>query len=843
MRSDETNVPYSHSAVPKLEVENPRDFTDKTRLNYQAVRAGWDIEVYGAILGSDPINDLLPWQQRHLIQMQNRNGRSGSMTHAMKTMQVGIGMEEIERALDDLSARGVPLDDMSMVTNLADITGLHEVTGEITKLGLLDRAAERHSAGHAFAQDWIVRFCEIYIQSPVQYARYVENPALVAKLFSDYAVEWAERWKNERPMPSKACIAYCRRRIDGTWKNRAYGESVTSLFLNRFAMEIAWARRARYHFGVDGLASIGITTERSGYGYQLEDEMSALFKKASRTVTAVRDRHRLYPNPAVAFDPITAEAMSLALDGAEASWRVPENPSKRISAYGLTADLLKIMLADNSRSPEGMQKMRSCLESSFSSGGLVQPQGLDASARKMWAAVPGILASVFLDHAAINPDHTFIFMLLAFIESEAGRTNVPLLPKSHSAYKVPHRRDVPFENRFAARLRSIEARRKCSVEPLDNYARFGWFHVAVCRMIPTRDLDTLQESEIMPQLSAQAGMSYEDRHKRRMAFPPLLRRKRLREKEDRIQRQTSALELSGRYALLHRDGEARSMACIGWGRAILSSPTIKASRFAFANKYKPVADRLKYLRGLSSPDAIFRGIGRSDYSGIYSGDVMPELMAMMVRKTKNEFRCGLARYGFAGVDESMADRIAVEDICQKLVCLSSAAPQSLFWIALNHSTHSRNYPGHSRYNDQARKILARDPLLIQARCDQRTEFDVRPGQRPSPAQRRTGMSPDPVEQVRMYSFRRMMKECRRILIWEKSDYPFIKGAKDFRVFAAWKQDVETYQRVTSRNFVLSYLDYVIRHAAWSGVAWDVMSGTSRRENPPVSKEDVIDLLR
>ena len=105
------------------------------------------------------------------------------------------------------------------------------------------------------------------------------------------------------------------------------------------------------------------------------------------------------------------------------------------------------------------------------------------------------------------------------------------------------------------------------------------------------------------------------------------------------------------------------------------------------------------------------------------------------------------------------------------------------------------------------------------------------------------MSPDPVEQVRMYSFRRMMKECRRILIWEKSDYPFIKGAKDFRVFAAWKHDVETYQRVTSRNFVLSYLDYVIRHAAWSGVAWDVMSGTSRRDNPPVSKEDVIDLLR
>ncbi len=812
---------------------DPRARADRTRLNYQALRAGWDTQIFTVLLCSDPVNTLLPWQQRYLSNLMTRKGRRGSWIHATRTMQKAIGVEEIDRALDILSARGVPLDDMSMRCDLGKVGGRDPVTGGITELGAFAGAEERHSAGHAFAHDWIMRFCEIFICRPVEYARYVDRPEMVTKLFFSFVEEWATAWKERRPAPSRACIDFCRRFIDRSWKHRAYGESVTTLFLTRFALEIAWARRARYHFRVDELASFGMG-DKAGFGYRLETEMLASFEKAVQAAVRV-DYDMEYRGDRAAASPVVIREMVGHSPGASVS----AADRKQIEAYGLTVEQAGAMLAtEGDYGCDGGAAYWESVEASRASC----PPALSPSDKKMRAAVPGILASVFLDHAAINPDHTFIFMLLAFVEAEAGRTNVPLLPRHHPAYRIPARGNVPFEERLAARLRGIEARRKSAVEHLDEYARFGWFHVAACRTVPSDHVHSLQGMEVMPELTAMAKMPYEQRLARKRKFPPLERRKRLREREASLPKTVERLDLSGRFGILHCDSEALGMARSGWGRALLSSPTIKASRFAYANKRRSASERMKYVHGLATRDSAFRGVVRSDYGLIYNGAVMPELIDIALRKSRNEFRCGLARYGFSGVDRLTADLIATADVRLKLICLSAAAPESRFCVALNSSVFGRHFQGSERYLSETRRLLARDPMLIHARSDARTDFDIEPGALPTMEQRRTGFSDDPVAVVSGMSFRKMMSLCRRILMKGHSDYPFISGASDYRVFAAWKRDVEVHNRVTSRNVVLSYLDYVIRRAAWSGPAADVMTGTIRGDRPPVTAEGVMELL-
>lgn len=749
-------------------------------------------------------------------------------------MQKAIGVEEIEKALDILSMRGVPLDDLSMRCDLGKVRGRDDVTGGITELAVFAHAKERHSAGHAFAHDWIMRFCEIFICRPVEYLRYVERPELITKLFFSFVEEWAFAWAEKRPAPSRACIDYCRKFIDRSWKNRAYGESVTTVFLSRFALEIAWARRARYYFGVDKLSRFGIG-KNLGFGYKLESEILALFDQATRT-TQPADYDIEYRSDRASATPVSVQKMS----GYHSDGAVSLEDRRRIETYGLTPEQVQIMLStDADYGFDCGYKYGQALSDICESA---QTSGLTDSEKEMRGAIPGILASVFLDHAAVNPDHTFLFMLLAFVEAEAGRTNVPLLPRHHPAYRIPSRRNVPFEKRLEARLRGIEARRKCSVERLDEYARFGWFHVATCRTVPSDNVQSLQEMGVLPELTAMAKMPYAERKARKKRFPPLERRRRLRERDAALPRITRFLDMSARLGILHCDSEAQDMARSGWGRAMLSSPTIKAARFAFANKYRSGSERMKYVKALATPDSAFRGLGRSDYGLVYHGEVMPELMAIMVRKSRNEFRCGLARYGFSGVDNLTADSIAIADVRQKLICLSTAAPPSSFRFALNSSLFGRHFKGSPRYLSAARRLLGRDPLLIQARSDLRTDFDVPDGEEPSRAQRRTGEAPDPVELIRKISFRSMMASCRRILTPGHSDYPFINGAKNYMVFAAWKQDAKVHNRVTSRNPVLSYLDYVVRHAAWSGAAADVMTGTARCDRAPFTQEDVIGLL-
>ena len=803
--------------------------------------AGIDAGVYGVLFSPDAgQKSLRSWQRWYLIQMTDRQIESRRRSPAsidddgwakedaeqlVYVMQTSLGADTIEAALDILSSYSVPLIDLSNQSGGApefSVRGWHLDKGEIvgggrpsTVIGRVPENRCNSSAGVAFAKAWIFHILEVGFKS--RRHQVWRGGQDYQSYFLAFAQTWGRDYKSI-PRPSQACISYCRDIADGGWKGRAYGESVTTLALERFGLEYAWAKRARYHFGVDRL----VVGENYGHAFSrsLDVAMAScrgnvVTKKglsaSLATEAGLTDQHGYALSDMTMPGAVSGYVMGV-LGGREDADNTMREARDRMASWGITEAMFKGICSARADA-NGVRNIDTALG-----------EALDASTAGNPAlrnAVPGLIAGAFVEGAHVDPDYYFILSLMLFMEAEAGRTDFALLPRYHPAYRLRVRAGKSRMDAQAAKMRGIMARRAGSVEYLDDHCRFGWFYMGVSRVVPQVILAPLQEAGFLPGLIS-FGFAVDGRKGlARRVMPARKKWPRRRDAAENAVLSGIMLEMVARIGFWERDTVSWREARYGRSGCHMQSVPVRLGRHAYAMKYRPHSLRKPYVEALSRKNAVFMSMSNSDINDVMGSFLPAEFLDMMARQHRNEYQCGYGVYGSASISAGDAGSIAMETLCKKICAMGRSTMAIFYAMEVNAMTNTVEHHLSEPSRNVMRSLSYLDPFDISARTPQRSSFDHDIVERlgASPA---SGTGRKLLNRIAGITRRRIVSDCG-ILAKEVGNWPYRRGLNDYRVFNAWKAEMLGKGICTARNLALSFMLYVARHAIWSRLSWAIIA--------------------
>lgn len=642
-----------------------------------------------------------------------------------------------ETALDILASHGVPLSKTVswkgpksaplglMISDCGTLPG--------QKMG----AIEYQDVSTAFASSWGNYLCQRVGLSHTIYER-LQNPKHMKSEFLSYAKSWARAYGRE-VSPSKACVAYCRAHFDGRWKHRKFGESVTTLFLDRFQKELAWASRYRYVCELDH-------PRQQRYGQYLTDALPDWMKKGV--------------SPSVGNANIAPPSVFPCGDDLHSGLQM------MMRVYGL-------------------HDYKNCVQngrfSARKAATLWKTHGVELMAtssqdsRIFWRSMPGVLAHTFLEKAFRDTDYVFMFMLQAFIETQSLRASYPMFERYHSAYK--------------GTVEAIKAHRSGTPDYFQEYRKFGWFHAASFMILPDARKDELLENRdiwlpFIPSKGVRARRLLDFRKKKDFL--------KYRETEGAFQAMTQ--EMAARMSILSQDCWSEAMAYASLTGAHLMSPTLRAIRFTYANKNRPLMQRIRYANVLKRTCIAAMCMSTSEWRENLSGWLPAMTMQKLVRATRNEFLSGYGVYGAMNATSGDVDYIAYRALYRKLKQEAGLSFVMDYKSYEKRCVLSPGFEGDKAIREALQVYACRNPWMNHDRPTQ-------------------GVSELTQKALRM-SYGSMMKHCHGVL--REGAQFFVKdGIMDRSMFALWKGNIEENGFVDCSNFALSYINFVSMMTLWS----------------------------
>lgn len=618
----------------------------------------------------------------------------------------------------------------------------------------------------AFVRDWVDEIVRQAIRNGGnELLACHHDKKAVKKFFLNFVKMWGRHY-NEGFMPSQECINYCRAHLDSRWKYRKYGESVTSVFLEIFIREIAWARRYRYVVGLDealsgtGMANVVLNKSHS--------PSSSLSAPISAPEIILNNFTKCYDSPVEEFGALserTNEYLYYAgltgfLDKTESLW---------------SASLFAQIHSDNvsNETPHVTGEVR----------------------EKLWDQATGIVASTFLENLKKSPDAIFFLMLQAFIESESCRTTYPLLPRHHIAYRKS--------------VVGIAARRKKTPDYRDVCHMFGWFHIGHILLMREDVRSNLKDARILriPSIPMKnSGFRRTPKYlgeKSRTSF--------LRKQDSLKQIAFSAVEMGGRMGIASLDMKAIEHNYYDGTNALLASPSVRASRHAFANKNRPLFSRMMSIKALRRPAVALQCMGKTEYQDFLSGLVSAETIHALTRAVRNEFLCGYSLVAPMNADRTESEVLAYRILAQRLRKEAS--------LTFLHGTIGPNEFLNSRNKEIVTHMMNSNPWAKEISHDDDEEEIVQDGLQTS-------------LNAQKMSFKRMMFLSRPVT-QAPSQFMVRAGMQNEEVFKLWQLSIKNKQFTASQNFLLDYATFVSRIAMWSYSAYITMTDPSKFDNTKV----------
>ncbi len=821
--------------------------------------AGIDAGIYRVLFAPDPaVTSLRSWQRWYLIQMTDRQIMSrrrsaasvddegwaeDEATRLVFIMQTTLGVDAVEAALDVLSGCGVPLIDLSGQEGGAPefyVDGWDVGEGKRVGTGRASSVLDgteaskcNSSAAVRFARDWLFHVLEAGLKNRAH--QVWKKDANYIPYFLAFAQEWGQGYGGI-PRPSQACISYCRDVADGGWRGRAYGESVTTLALERFQFEYAWAKRARYHFGVDRLI-VG-----ENYGHAFSRVLDTTMEGCSPNADFYRGLASSHPDDLTdhqgrQLDDMTVPGamggyvMSVIRGAADADKSMAQ-ARDRLASWGISQKMFEALYTATG-GQRGAADMGVALDEALDGGA--------SGNRVLRDAVPGLIAGAFLEGVDVDPDYYFILTLMLFMEAEAGRTDFSLLPRYHPAYRVRVREGKNREDAVSAKIRGIVARRSGSAEYLDEHYRFAWFYMGVSRVAPAAVLAPLQEAGFLPGLIGFGFATDGRRGVARQVMPVKKRRQRKQEAEQNAVCTGIMLEMVARVGLWERDTVAWREARYGRSGCHMKSAAVRLSRHAYAQKFRPYSLRKPYVEALGRPSVVVHALSNEELSLVMGSFLPAEFLDMIARQHRNEYRCGYGVYGAATVSRFDAGIIARDTLAIKLRGMGRATFAMLYGMEIEIMKTKTEYVLSEPWRNVIRSLSSVDLFNVSARTPKRSAFDA-------DIRRRWGIS-DLIGtgkrlagKVGAVTYRQVMRECG-IMGEAVGGLPFVKGLNDRRVFDAWKAEMLKNEMPTSRNMGLAFLMYVGRRMVWSKLAWVILAvGGVTQERITQAREADVSLL-
>lgn len=611
----------------------------------------------------------------------------------------------------------------------------------------------------AFVRDWVDELVRSAAEnSPWNLMAYLHDDAGFKKAFLGFVKQWGRDY-GKKVMPSQDCINYCRTFLDNRWKYRKYGESVTTVFMERFVRDIAWARRYRYVAGLDkaysGRGMIHVIEQLSA------SPSSSLDNPLSAPETILSNFTSCDSNPSVEFEGLSERA-------------------REYLTYTSLTDYLR--LSNNIWDPVVFAKI--FLEKRKAQEKITSDYGLDV----IWNAVPGIVAFTFLENLHRSPDAIFILMLQAFMESESHRSEYPLLSRGHPAYRKSPK--------------GIAARRKGTPDYLEDCPKFGWFHMGNILLMQEAIRDDLISTGNLSIPAIPHKGSGIKRNQKYLGEKSLTSFQRRQDAHKEML--FASMEIGGRMSLATLDIKAIEHNYFDGTNSLLFSPSVRATRHAFANKNRPLFSRMLSIRALRRPAVALQCMGKTEWLDFLSGMVSPETIHSITRAVRNEFLCGYSHFPSINADRVESEFAAYRILAQRLRKEAS--------LTFFHSTLDKTMDvGQRRLMAM---VLRRNPWSKYPSLRQKKEYEE-------------GVTT--AHNVAHVSFNRMMYLCKPLLI-SQSQFLVKQGLQNEDVFALWKMTVEDNGFAFSNNFLLDYACFVSRLALWSRPAFVTMTKPELLQN-------------
>ena len=514
-----------------------------------------------------------------------------------------------DRAMDRLIDLGVPMqeyrenfDHMGIEWRKRCIDG---------NVGHLTHFAPSASPMHGFVKFFMSHIYAEAVLSKKAREQFISDPKTIRNFLSNKVNEFAWNYTHDRK-PSQYAISYCRHYLDRHWKNRQYGESVTTLFLERFAKEIAHASTARYTHGL-GVIN-GISAEQM----------------YSSTVQSYLDEHQINHNG----------QLPVALSGAKRE----EFRNFMLAAFKMPSEETA-WTVQNKTDGQGNPYKSRLLNAIPASFGTLFDTPLDAQAMLI-----GVIANLFLERASVDTDFVFIACLEAFILSETERcVSMKLHSNAHPAFRLS------VDRIRANRKRDNLA--KYSAFGGHEYLGFCWYQF-VLRTMHCADKDAQQGSLQQPSLTLRYNRLY--KIKRYLGWK---RQVYQREHEYKIGATaptiTLALEYLVRDQIIKNDADAHMDAICHRIRGRFSSPTLRAVRLVSANSYAPMFSRRSANAVFKDSDLVLRIGDSHDWMDMISTTLSADAVTRILRKARADIMCGYSLIGHYSNDTGKQRELAM----------------------------------------------------------------------------------------------------------------------------------------------------------------------------------------
>lgn len=599
-------------------------------------------------------------------------------------------------------------------------------------------------------------FNDVFVESSLKKSmrdRFCSDQKFVRDFLFKRANAYAWNYKHDRK-PSQYAISYCRANMDKHWKNRQYGQSVTTLFLERFEKEIAHASTARYtnevsnfkkgtpngdaHFqgGIDGIRKV----------YQYDDQGKTPYKRSG--IMFERLRETLFES----FDENERDF--------DNRWKVEvarENDFQTYEQLAINAQVIVRETFFDKKTP-------------------------------LQCAMIGIMANMFVEQASMNPDFVFIACLEAFILSETKRHNMmELHPNSHKAFKLS-------AERIKANRKRDNLKQYSAFEG-DEYVGFCWYQFILRHLHCTENLLTNQWKKESDQVIFVRSEAIRSRVRRFLRMP---KKKYAQMHEHKLgclaPTLTKMLNVLVANEVTRNDADAildYEMGRIG-GR--FSSATLRAFRFTVTNTGAPMFARRAACVPLKDKGLILRIGDKQDWMDMIGSTLSADAATRIIRKVRSDIMCGYSLIGCGMTDAvgqqeraMLAARRALQTEVKNLSILDKSG--------MYFESFKAQYQPIEPYVDTP--IAARSMLTA--------------------AMRYTALRGDEyaIQQVERISYEQMMRMIDPAC--KTSRYPDKATARNSSVFAAWKNMAIEYG-ANSQNHLLSYLMFASRYAVVSRIA-------------------------
>lgn len=707
---------------------------------------------------------------RRITQIDESHLNDNQLLLLFNKVKEAITSSALDRVADRFVDLGIPLQEFREVFS-AERDSYNQIMEDLDIEGKYDesdtRAIEREvrtslydivparSPMHAFIVSF---FNDVFVECSLKIKSctlYLKDPKFVRDAFFRKANEYAWNYKHERK-PSQYAISYCRIMMDGNWGNRQYGESVTTLFLERFAKEVAHASTARY---TNELSNFQKGKTQDNYrGDKLLDTIFDNFKAEyefdDRGLISTGVRGEVFE----ALRSHLAYFLQMSPDRAADKWETSTVTEEDYGSY----DVVTLKAAD-----------------------VVRDTFFDDKEPTQCVMI-GVMANMFLEQVSMNPDFVFIACLENYILSETKRLNMmELHSNSHKAFRLS-------VERIRANRKRDNLRQYSAFEGRE-YMGFCWYQFILRHLKCSENLMTNGLGQIKNRVYY---LRSEARNSRVRRFLGVSKKRYMLEHEYEIGRLaptvTRTLEVLAINEIVKNDARAFLDYDTGSIGGRFSSATVRACRTVTTNTAAPMFSRRAACVPLKDKGLILRIGDKHDWMNMIGSTLSADAATRIIRKLRSDIMCGYSLIGCASTDTLGQQERAM-----------LAARRYLNTEIKNLSMLNGLYFESFKAQYQPIEPYVDTPTAARALL--------------TAAMRFTALQEDEyaIQQVEKISYAQMMRMIDPAC--KTSRYPDKATARNSSVFAAWKNHSIEYG-ANSQNHMLSYLMFASRYAVVSRIA-------------------------